>query len=57
MTTSGSGPVTPEDEILGHIEFFPTVSYLDELELAYHVYNDEHHIQVDDNRYQVRKLT
>lgn len=34
--------VTPEDEILGHIEFFPTVSYLDELELAYHVYSDAH---------------
>ena len=34
--------VTPADEILGHIEFFPTVSYLDELELAYHIYNGEH---------------
>lgn len=34
--------VTPEDEILGHIEFFPTVSYLDELELSYHVYAGKH---------------
>jgi [ribosomal protein S5]-alanine N-acetyltransferase len=34
--------VTPQDEILGHIEFFPTVSYMDELELSYHVYSDAH---------------
>ena len=33
--------VTPADDP-GHIEFFPTVSYLDELELAYHIYNGEH---------------
>lgn len=30
------------DEIVGHIEFFRTVSYLDELELSYHVYSEEH---------------
>ena len=34
--------VSPGDEILGHIEFFPTVSYMDELELSYHVYSDAH---------------
>jgi [ribosomal protein S5]-alanine N-acetyltransferase len=33
--------VTPGDEILGHIEFFPTVGYLDELELAYLIYRPE----------------
>jgi RimJ/RimL family protein N-acetyltransferase len=30
--------VNDEDVILGHIEFFQTVSYLDELELSYHIY-------------------
>lgn len=30
-------------EILGHIEFFPTVSYLDELELAYQLYSRDHY--------------
>lgn len=30
--------VSPQDEILGHIEFFKTVNYLDELELSYVVY-------------------
>lgn len=34
--------VSPKDEILGHIEFFKTVSYLDEYELAYQVYSAEH---------------
>jgi len=34
--------VSETDEILGHIEFFQTVSYLDELELSYHVYTGEH---------------
>ena len=34
--------VTPEDEILGHIEFFKTVNYLDEYELGYQVYSEEH---------------
>jgi RimJ/RimL family protein N-acetyltransferase len=34
--------VTPDDEIIGHIEFFPTVSYLDEVELSYQVYAGEH---------------
>jgi len=29
-------------EILGHIEFFQTVNYLDELELAYHIYSRDH---------------
>ena len=31
--------VSPTDEILGHIEFFKTVSYLDEYELAYLMYD------------------
>jgi RimJ/RimL family protein N-acetyltransferase len=26
------------EKILGHIEFFPTVNYLDELELSYQIY-------------------
>jgi len=30
--------VSPSDEILGHIEFFKTVNYLDEYELSYQVY-------------------
>jgi len=30
--------VSPGDEILGHIEFFKTVNYLDEYELSYQVY-------------------
>ena len=34
--------VSPTDEILGHIEFFKTVNYLDEFELAYQVYVPEH---------------
>jgi ribosomal-protein-alanine N-acetyltransferase len=34
--------VTHEGEIVGHIEFFPTVSYLDELELSYHIYTQQH---------------
>lgn len=34
--------VSPTDEILGHIEFFKTVNYLDEYELSYHVYTSEH---------------
>jgi RimJ/RimL family protein N-acetyltransferase len=33
--------VSPQDEILGHIEFFKTVNYLDEYELAYLVYSTE----------------
>lgn len=32
---------SPSDEILGHIEFFKTVSYLDEYELSYQVYAPE----------------
>jgi ribosomal-protein-alanine N-acetyltransferase len=32
---------SPDDAILGHIEFFKTVSYLDEYELSYHVYQQE----------------
>ncbi len=31
--------VSPEGAILGHIEYFRTVNYLDEIELAYHIYN------------------
>ena len=34
--------VSPGDEILGHIEFFKTVNYLDEFELSYQVYAPEH---------------
>ncbi len=30
------------EDILGHIEFFQTVAYLDELELSYHIYKVEH---------------
>jgi len=33
--------VSPNDEILGHIEFFKTVNYLDEYELSYQVYAPE----------------
>lgn len=33
--------VSPKDEILGHIEFFKTVNYLDEYELSYQVYSPE----------------
>jgi [ribosomal protein S5]-alanine N-acetyltransferase len=33
--------VTAEGAIVGEIQFFPTVSYLDELELAYLIYADE----------------
>src|SRR5688572_8347378 len=33
--------VSPGDEILGHIEFFKTVNYLDEYELSYQVYAPE----------------
>jgi ribosomal-protein-alanine N-acetyltransferase len=29
------------DDIIGHIEFFRTVAYLDELELSYHIYITE----------------
>lgn len=32
-----------DDEILGHIEFFKTVNYLDEFELSYHIYSSEHY--------------
>jgi RimJ/RimL family protein N-acetyltransferase len=34
--------VSSQDEILGHIEFFKTVNYLDEFELSYQVYAPEH---------------
>lgn len=33
--------LTLKDEILGHIEFFKTVNYLDEYELSYHIYITE----------------
>jgi len=33
--------VSPSNEILGHIEFFKTVNYLDEYELSYQVYAPE----------------
>ncbi|MEO6090139.1 MAG: GNAT family N-acetyltransferase, partial [Umezawaea sp.] len=31
-----------DDAILGHIEFYPTVGYLDEIELSYNLYSTEH---------------
>jgi [ribosomal protein S5]-alanine N-acetyltransferase len=34
--------VSPDDTLLGHIEFFKTVNYLDEFELSYHIYAPEH---------------
>jgi RimJ/RimL family protein N-acetyltransferase len=34
--------VSADDEMLGHIEFFKTVNYLDEYELSYQVYAREH---------------
>jgi [ribosomal protein S5]-alanine N-acetyltransferase len=37
--------VSPQDELLGHIEFYKTVNYLDEYELSYQVYNTEHRRQ------------
>ena len=33
--------VSPDDTLLGHIEFFKTVNYLDEYELSYHIYAPE----------------
>jgi RimJ/RimL family protein N-acetyltransferase len=33
--------VGDDDQIIGHIEFFGTVPYLDELELSYHIYTSE----------------
>ncbi len=33
--------VSTDDHILGHIEFFKTVNYLDEYELSYQVYSTE----------------
>ena len=30
------------DEIIGHVEFYKTVSYLDEVELSYIMYSEEH---------------
>ena len=34
--------VDDSDEMLGHIEFFETVNYLDELEISYIIYSREH---------------
>jgi len=31
-----------DGEIVGHVEFFETVAYLDELELSYQIYSDAH---------------
>ncbi|MEP7359831.1 MAG: GNAT family protein [Anaerolineales bacterium] len=33
---------SPEAELLGHIEFFKTVNYLDEYELSYQIYTLQH---------------
>lgn len=35
--------VDQEDRMVGHIEFFKTVNYLDEFELSYHIYDRENH--------------
>lgn len=37
--------VSAPDDIIGHIEFFKTVNYLDEYELSYQVYAAEHRSQ------------
>lgn len=34
--------LSPQAEIVGHIEFYKTVNYLDEYELSYQVYAPEH---------------
>ena len=34
--------ISPDDTLLGHIEFYKTVNYLDEYELSYQVYAPEH---------------
>jgi RimJ/RimL family protein N-acetyltransferase len=34
--------VDGDDTIIGHVEFFRTVRYLDELELSYHIYSKNH---------------
>ena len=34
--------ISQDDALLGHIEFFKTVNYLDEYELSYQVYAPEH---------------
>lgn len=34
--------VNDKDDILGHIEYFPTVGYMDELEIGYHIYSHEY---------------
>jgi len=34
--------VSPDDALLGHIEFYKTVNYLDEYELSYQIYSTEH---------------
>lgn len=33
--------IAGDESIVGHVEFFKTVSYLDELELSYHIYERE----------------
>jgi len=35
-------PLDAPDTFVGHVQFFRTVPYLDELELSYHVYAAEH---------------
>lgn len=34
--------INQKNEILGHVEWFKTVAYLDEIELSYHVYDSKH---------------
>ena len=33
--------ISPDSEMIGHIEFFKTVNYLDEVELSYQIYSPE----------------
>lgn len=45
LWAKGEGMLVIVDEVdvlLGHIEFYPTVGYLDELELSYILYSAEH---------------
>ncbi len=35
--------VNEKDEIVGHVEFFYTVPYLDEIELSYQIYKPDYH--------------
>jgi RimJ/RimL family protein N-acetyltransferase len=48
LWTSNEGTLVildDRDEIIGHIEFFKTVNYLDEYELSYILYSREHRLK------------